>query len=102
MWRLLGVSALSWGSGQAAWTWYETALGREVPFPSLADVGYLVAVLGGTAGLMVLVSVARPVRKDPHRRSGPFDTGDDPNAAGALAFWWAARLGRGAGVVVRS
>jgi hypothetical protein len=23
-------------------------------------------------------------------------------AAGALAFWWAARLGRGAGVVVRS
>jgi hypothetical protein len=21
MWRLLGASALSWGSGQAAWTW---------------------------------------------------------------------------------
>jgi ABC-2 type transport system permease protein len=85
MWRLLGVSALSWGSGQAACTWYETGVGREVPFPSLADVGYLPAVLGGTAGLMVLVSVARPVRqKDPHRRSGPFDTGDDPNAAGAL------------------
>ena len=45
----------------------------------------LPAVLGGTAGLMMVVSVARPVRqKDPHRRSGPFDTGDDPNAAGAL------------------
>jgi diguanylate cyclase (GGDEF)-like protein/PAS domain S-box-containing protein len=43
MWRLMGLSALSWGSGQAAWTWYETVLGRDVPFPSLADVGYLAA-----------------------------------------------------------
>jgi hypothetical protein len=40
-WKLLGASALSWGCGQAAWTWYENLLGREVPFPSLADVGYL-------------------------------------------------------------
>jgi ABC-2 type transport system permease protein len=45
----------------------------------------LPALLGGTAGLMVLLSVTNPVReKDPHRRTGPFDTGDDPNAAGAL------------------
>jgi hypothetical protein len=45
----------------------------------------LPAALGGTAGLMVLVSVTWPVRqKDPHRRSSPFDTGDDPNAAGAV------------------
>jgi hypothetical protein len=43
MWKLLGASALSWGCGQTAWTWYETVLGREVPFPSLADVGYLAA-----------------------------------------------------------
>jgi hypothetical protein len=33
---------------------------------------------------MALVSVGMPVRqKDPHRRSGPFDTGDDPTTAGA-------------------
>jgi len=45
----------------------------------------LPAILGGTAGLTVLLSVTSPVRqKDPHRRSGPFDTSDDPNAAGAL------------------
>jgi ABC-2 type transport system permease protein len=43
------------------------------------------AILGGTAGLMMVLSVTRPVRqKDPHRRAGPFDTGEDPNAAGAL------------------
>jgi hypothetical protein len=41
MWKLLGASALCWASGQTAWTWYENVLGREVPFPSLADVGYL-------------------------------------------------------------
>src|SRR5829696_2971140 len=52
MWRLLGASALSWGSGQTAWTWYETVLGREVPFPSLADVGYLVAVPLAAAALL--------------------------------------------------
>jgi ABC-2 type transport system permease protein len=46
----------------------------------------LPAVLGGTAGLGVLISVTMPVReKDPHRRTGPFDTGDDPATAGALA-----------------
>jgi ABC-2 type transport system permease protein len=43
------------------------------------------AILGGTAGLMMWMSVARPVRQqDPHRRAGPFDTGDDPNTASAL------------------
>jgi ABC-2 type transport system permease protein len=45
----------------------------------------LPAMLGAAAGLGVLLSVTRPVRqKDPNRRTGPFDTGDDPNAAGAL------------------
>ena len=59
MWKLLGASALSWGSGQAAWTWYETVLGREVPFPSLADVGYLVAVPLAAAALLSLPFAAQ-------------------------------------------
>jgi diguanylate cyclase (GGDEF)-like protein/PAS domain S-box-containing protein len=54
MWKLLGASALSWGSGQAAWTWYETVLGRDVPFPSLADVGYLAAPPLAAAALISL------------------------------------------------
>ena len=59
MWKLLGVSALSWGSGQAAWTWYESVLGREVPFPSLADVGYLAAVPLAAAALLSLPFAAQ-------------------------------------------
>jgi diguanylate cyclase (GGDEF)-like protein len=42
-WLLLGLSAASWASGQAIWTFYEVS-GSAAPFPSLADVGYLLAV----------------------------------------------------------
>ena len=53
-WRLIGASALSWGIGQTIWTWYEVVQGREVPFPSPADVGYLCAVPLAAAGLLML------------------------------------------------
>ena len=59
MWRLLGASALSWASGQAAWTWYETVLGRDVPSPSLADVGYLAAPPLAAAALLTLPFAAQ-------------------------------------------
>ena len=53
-WRLTGAAALSWGSGQAVWTWYESILGRDVPFPSLADVGYLCMPILAAAALLAL------------------------------------------------
>ena len=43
-WRLLGVSAMAWGAGQAVWSYYELIRGVDVPFPSLADAGFLLAV----------------------------------------------------------
>jgi len=43
-WVLLGASAASWGAGQGIWSWYELVGHREVPFPSLADLGFLGAV----------------------------------------------------------
>jgi ABC-2 type transport system permease protein len=62
---LTAFSGLAW-----AWPWV---------------LATLPAMLGAAAGLGVLTSVTRPVRqKDPHRRTGPFDTGDDPNAVGAV------------------
>ena len=53
-WTLLGCSCLAWGLGQVIWTWYESWLGREVPFPSAADAGYLLAVPLASAALLVL------------------------------------------------
>jgi diguanylate cyclase (GGDEF)-like protein/PAS domain S-box-containing protein len=44
LWAFVGSAALAWGAGEAVWTYYEVGLGRHVPFPSLADVGFLAAV----------------------------------------------------------
>ena len=87
-WFLLGLSVLSWALGGLAWTVYEVHLGREVPFPSLADVGYLLSVPLGVAALLTFpgarvtgIARLRPVL-------------DGIVAAGALLFVsWATVLG---------
>ena len=58
-WRFVGAGAASWALGQAVWTWDEVVLGMAVPFPSLADVGYLgFPVLAGIgAGLLARARV---------------------------------------------
>ena len=58
-WVLLGASALSWSCGQVIWTYYECFRGRDVPFPSYADLGYLAAVPLLVAGLLLLSSGPR-------------------------------------------
>lgn len=46
--------------GQVVWSYYEVVAGREVPFPSLADLGYLLAVPLAAAAL--LTHAATPQR----------------------------------------
>ncbi|MGH9149763.1 MAG: diguanylate cyclase domain-containing protein, partial [Acidimicrobiales bacterium] len=58
-WALFAGSAASWGLGQTGWTVYETLLGRTVPFPSLADIGYLGAVPLAVAALLSMPGPAR-------------------------------------------
>src|SRR5437016_12572063 len=43
-WTLMGVSAGLWAAGEVTWSIYEVGLGVAVPYPSLADVGFLSAV----------------------------------------------------------
>jgi diguanylate cyclase len=50
-WGLGGVGVFAWGLGQAVWTYYEVWLGVEVPFPSLADAGYLVFPVATSIGV---------------------------------------------------
>lgn len=40
-WLFLGAATASWGIGEIIWSWYETVLGQEVPFPGWADAGFL-------------------------------------------------------------
>jgi hypothetical protein len=55
-WYLLAAAALSWGLGQVVWTWYEAVLGQEVPYPGLADVGFLLCVPFLLAGVLAYPS----------------------------------------------
>lgn len=58
-WRLLGAAALSWGASQAVWDY--AVLVRHAPPPVAVDLGFVVAVLFGLAGLLTvpLASFAR-------------------------------------------
>ena len=60
VWLLLACSALSWGLGQVIWSWYEFQ-GRDVPFPSLADVGYLGGPIFAAAALLAVPMAAQTV-----------------------------------------
>jgi diguanylate cyclase (GGDEF)-like protein len=54
-WWLIGAGMLAWAFGEVVWTGYEVLLGVEVPFPSLADVGFLAMVplvLAGMASML--------------------------------------------------
>ncbi|GAA3243126.1 putative bifunctional diguanylate cyclase/phosphodiesterase [Dactylosporangium siamense] len=53
-WTLTGLGAFSWAVGQMFCIWYETILGTEVPFPSLADAGYFWMMPFTAAGLLLL------------------------------------------------
>ncbi|MBU2662638.1 bifunctional diguanylate cyclase/phosphodiesterase [Actinoplanes bogorensis] len=57
-WSLIGLGVLSWGLGQAVACWYGL-VGREVPLPSEADLGYLGMIVLTSAGLLVLPSRAQ-------------------------------------------
>jgi len=55
-WWWLGASALAWGAGEAAWSWYDLVLHVTVPFPSYADIGFLSAVPLAVVGLLLFPS----------------------------------------------
>jgi len=57
-WFLISASAFAWSIGEAVWSYYEVGLGRQVPFPSPADAGFLGAVPLAAGGI-VLFSAAR-------------------------------------------
>lgn len=55
-WALFAASAGSWGIGEVVWSIYQVGLGVEVPFPSAADAGFLVAVPLSVAGVFAFTS----------------------------------------------
>jgi hypothetical protein len=58
-WVLLGASSFAWAAGESVWAYYDLIRGVSVPFPSLADVGFLAAVPLAVAGLLLFPSAPR-------------------------------------------
>jgi len=55
-WAGLAGATLSWGIGQAVWSWYELVAHTPTPFPGLSDVGFLGFPLGAVIALAVFPS----------------------------------------------
>lgn len=58
-WALMSASAGVWAAGEMVWSTYEVFLNVQVPYPSLADVGFLLAVPLAVAGIRAFWSDAR-------------------------------------------
>jgi diguanylate cyclase len=57
-WALFAAATGSWALGQVVWSYYEIVVRQAVPFPSLADVGYLMFPVCALAALLVRPSAA--------------------------------------------
>jgi hypothetical protein len=58
-WALMGTSAGLWAAGEVVWSIYEVGMGVPVPYPSLADAGFLSAVPFAAAGIRAFWGDAR-------------------------------------------
>ena len=58
-WALMSISAGLWAAGEVVWSIYEVGMGVPVPYPSLADVGFLSAVPFAIAGIRAFWGDAR-------------------------------------------
>ena len=50
-WALMSVSACLWAAGEVVWSIYEVGMQVAVPYPSLADAGFLAAVPFAVGGI---------------------------------------------------
>ena len=57
-WALIAGGLGAWAVGEVFWSYYELVSGRATPFPSLADLGYLLFPVLALAGLLARPSAA--------------------------------------------
>jgi len=87
-WGLISAGVFAWAWGEAIWTGYEVILGEEVPFPSLADAGFLLLpVIAGFGLLLWPVGVAEGRDRMAALLDGVLI------GAGLLVISWATSLG---------
>src|SRR5438094_881462 len=57
-WAFLGAGSAAWAVGEGLWSYYELLLGRDTPFPSWADAGFLLFPALALVGLLTRPSSA--------------------------------------------
>lgn len=55
-WTALTVGLSGWAVGEAIWSYYELSGARQTPFPSVADVGFLLFPAGAATALLLFPS----------------------------------------------
>jgi two-component system sensor histidine kinase/response regulator len=55
-WTFFAASSASWCAGEVVWSVYEVGMGVDVPFPSAADVGFLLAIPLALVGVFAFTS----------------------------------------------
>ncbi|HEX4837271.1 MAG TPA: hypothetical protein VFV03_01930, partial [Solirubrobacteraceae bacterium] len=55
-WALFGLSALTWAVGELIWSWNEVVLNEALPYPSIADAGFLLALPLAIVGVFAFTS----------------------------------------------
>src|SRR5579859_7293514 len=58
--QFLAASSFAWAAREAVWSHYDLYRGVTLPFPSLADVGFFVAVPLAVVGLRSFPGQPRP------------------------------------------
>ena len=83
-WIATSAGCLAWAFGEAIWCYYELVAGHDTPFPSFADIGFLLFPIGVVIGLWLF----------PTRSSGRARLALDSTitAAALLTVSWATTL----------
>jgi diguanylate cyclase (GGDEF)-like protein len=81
-WLLIFLGLALWAGGDTYWNAYHWATGHEAPFPSVADVLYLVCYFPLVAGVLGLVRGGRP-------RLGDLIDGAIAGVGAILVIWFA-------------
>jgi diguanylate cyclase len=55
-WLAMAVALVGWGLGQTYWSWSEIVARRETPFPSFADLGFLIFPVAAAAAVLLFQS----------------------------------------------
>jgi hypothetical protein len=72
---MLSLGLVSWAFGGIVWSFYNLRFGDKIPYPSLADVGYLLQAVFSCVAILVMFKIAKTNMIREVKRFWPIVTG---------------------------